>query len=291
MRKIKKEENLDKSYLVEDFNIAHRKTPSTVKIHKHYHNAYEILVQNNGSGEFFIKDNNYLMEPKTLFIINEFDIHRTIVKKELKTYDRFVIQIKPDFLNSYFNYIEDDFKPIEIFKENIKCIKLNDREHKKIKYLSEKMVLELTKKEAGYQSIIHAYLLELFVIIYRLLKNTQFDLVKEKGKEEDRLQKIISFIDDNYKDKITLKAIAEELYISKYYLSHFFKDKTGFTVIEFVNNKRIIEAQKMLANTNLNITDIAMNVGFNTLNHFERTFKGINGVTPTQYRDINNNKF
>ncbi len=288
MQEIENKRNSTRSFLVKDFKIAHRKTPSTVKVYKHYHNAYEILVQNNGTGEFFIKDNNYVMEPKTLFIINEFDIHRTIVKKGLKTYDRFVIQINPKFLNSYFNYIEDDFKPIDIFKENIKCIKLNDNEHKRIKYLSEKIILELTKKEAGYQSIIHAHLLEMFVFINRLIKNKNYDIVTEKGKKEARLQKIISYINNNYKNEITLQQIAEELYISKYYLSHFFKDKTGFTVIEFLNNKRIIEAQKLLNNTDQNITDIAISNGFNSLNHFERTFKNINGITASQYRNMLN---
>jgi len=87
-------------------------------------------------------------------------------------------------------------------------------------------------------------------------------------------------------DEEILQQIAEELYISKYYLSHFFKENTGFTVIEFVNSKRIIEAQKMLIKSSTNITDIAVNVGFNSLTHFERTFKKINGITPSQYREI-----
>ncbi|MGM0602510.1 MAG: AraC family transcriptional regulator [Bacillota bacterium] len=280
-----------KNFLEEDFHIIHRKNTSTAKVNKHHHNAYEIIIQNNGTGSFFIKDKNYNMKAQTLFLINEYDIHHYFFPEKLKTYDRFVLYIKSDFLNNYFNYIKDDFKPVDIFKKEIKCLKLNEPEYKQLKFLSERMILELTKEKTGYRSIVNSYLLQFFVTIHRLLENNKYNGLKEKGKNEGRLQKIIAYIDDNYKENITLNEIAETLYISKYYLSHFFKDKTGFTIIEFLNNKRIIEAQKMLKNTNLNVTDIAMNVGFNTLNHFERTFKNINGITPTQYRNINSNNF
>lgn len=279
-----KKYRLNKSFFIEEFNIDHRKKPSTVKKHVHYHDAYEILIQNNGTGEFFIKDNNYSMKPRTLFVIDKFEIHRTIIKKELKNYDRYIIQINPDYLDDYFNYFKSDFQPQDIFKKKIKCIKLNKQEYKQFKYLAEKLTLEQTKKEKGYQSIINAYLLELLVIILRLMRNNRYDKVASNS--EERLQKIVEYIQNNYKNKITLQKIADELYISKYYLSHFFKDKTGFTVIEYINKKRIIEAQKLISNTNLNITDIAMNVGFNTLTHFERTFKENNGITPTEYREL-----
>lgn len=283
--------NSIKNFLEEDFHIIHRKNTSTAKVNKHHHNAYEIIIQNNGTGNFFIKDKNYDMKAQTLFLINEYDIHHYFFPEKLKTYDRFVLYIKSEFLNNYFNYIDDDFKPIDIFKKEIKCVELNNPEYKQLKFLSEKMILELTKEKLGYKSIVNSYLLQFFVTIYRLLINTQNININNNEENESRLQKIIAYIDNNYKNNISLNEIAESLYISKYYLSHFFKDRTGFTIIEFLNNKRIIEAQKMLKNTNLNITDIAMNVGFNTLNHFERTFKTINGITPTQYRNINSNNF
>jgi len=285
----KKNDNIgNESLLMKDFSISHRKTSSTVKYYKHYHNAYEILLQNSGSGEFFIKDNNYNMTTKTLFLIDEFDIHRTLVKKNSPNYDRFVIQIKSPFLKNNCIFEKYHFRLSDIFKKNIKCINLKDREYKKIKYLIEKIIMESTKKKYRFQPIIHAYLLEMFIIIDRILEHKAKYCSNNDQKKDSNLQleEIINYIDNNYQNKITLQQIAEELYISKYYLSHFFKENTGFTVIEFVNSKRIIEAQKMLIKSSTNITDIAVNVGFNSLTHFERTFKKINGITPSQYREI-----
>ncbi|MGM0602509.1 MAG: AraC family transcriptional regulator [Bacillota bacterium] len=275
----------DFSLLIEDFIISHRKKPVVLRGHKHYHNAYEILLTNSGCGEFFIRNRNYEIEDKTIFIIDESEIHRPKVSEKKQVFDRFVIHIKEEFLKSYFNNVEGDFKPLQIFNKNIKSIKLNDPQYNKLKYITEKLIFESTKKQPGYQSIIHAYLLEMFVIIFRLTEENSFS-EKKADSSNQKLHQIIEYINHNYKNNLTLKGIAKNLYISKYYLSHFFKEKTGFTVIEFVNSRRIIEAQKMLTSTNLSITDIAVSVGFNSLNHFERTFKKINGVTPTQYQEM-----
>ncbi|CCU78927.1 Transcriptional regulator, AraC family [Halanaerobium saccharolyticum subsp. saccharolyticum DSM 6643] len=285
----KKDDNIyNESKLTNDFSISHRKTSSTVKYFKHYHNAYEILLQNSGSGEFFIKDNNYNMTSKSIFLIDKFDIHKTLVKKNSANYDRFVLQMKGPFLKNNCIFEKYDFHLTDIFKKNIKYIKLKDQDYKKIKYLTEKIIMESTKKKYMFQPIVHAYLLEMVVIIDRIIEiETKYSNKNDKKTNPNlQLAEIIAYINQNYKNKITLQNIAEKLYISKYYLSHFFKDSTGFTVIEFVNNKRIMEAQKLLIKSSENITDIAVNVGFNSLTHFERTFKKINGITPTQYRGI-----
>ncbi|RCW48625.1 AraC family transcriptional regulator [Halanaerobium sp. MA284_MarDTE_T2] len=280
----------DFSLLIEDFIISHRKKPVVLRGDKHYHNAYELLLTNSGCGRFFIKNRNYKIQDKTIFIIDESEIHRPKISEKNPSFDRFIIHIKENFLKSYFNNIESDFNPLYIFNKNIKSLKLNNSQYNKLKYITEKLIFESTKKQPGYQSIIHAYLLEMFVMIFRLTEKNNFPEQKVDSSNQ-KLHQIIEYINNNYKRGLTLKDIAQNLYISKYYLSHFFKKKTGFTVIEFINSRRIIEAQKMLTSTNLNITDIAMNVGFNTLNHFERTFKTINGITPTQYRNINSNNF
>jgi len=275
----------DFSLLIEDFLISHRKKPVVLRGHKHYHNAYEILLTNSGSGEFFIKNRNYKIQDKTIFIIDESEIHRPKISEKNPSFDRFVIHIKENFLKNYFNNVEGNFNPLHIFNKNIKSVKLNNSQYNKLKYITEKLIFESTKKQPGYQSIIHAYLLEMFVIVFRLTEKNNFPEQKINSSNQ-KLHQIIEYINNNYKKELTLNDIAKSLYISKYYLSHFFKKKTGFTVIEFINSRRIIEAQKMLTGTNLNITDIAISVGFNSLNHFERTFKKINGITPSQYQEM-----
>ena len=81
-----------------------------------------------------------------------------------------------------------------------------------------------------------------------------------------------------------LDDIAGYLNMNKYYLCRFFKEYTGLTVIDYINRKRIIAAEKLITSNKHSITDIAIMVGFNSLTHFERTFKQFTGIAPSRYR-------
>ncbi|MGM0420479.1 MAG: helix-turn-helix transcriptional regulator [Bacillota bacterium] len=283
MKNFKDNKN-NKNYLKENFHISHRKSPQALRGHRHYHNAYEFLLCNKGSGDFFIKNTNHPIKDKTLFILDKRDIHLPRLKKDSKIFDRFVIQFESDFLTDFYNFDNVDFDFNCLFTEKLNSINLKEDDHLHLKKLSEKILYESTKKKEGYDSLIYAYLLELLISVCRLSKNNK--LIDLDDKNKNRLNKIIDFINENLTDKITLDKIADEFYISKYYLCRYFKNKTGFTVVEFINHRRIIEAQGLLIKTDKNITDISMDVGFNSLNHFERVFKENNGITPSQYRNL-----
>jgi len=277
----------DKTELIGSKNlvISHRKTSKPLLNYKHQHDAYEILLCNKGKGSFFIKDNNYPVEENSLFLIDKFCLHCPILSNDNNLFDRFVIQFKDEILDKLSYLIIDDFEIGNIFNKDIYFLQLNKSNHKLLKDISEKILLENSKKETAYKSLIFSYILK-FIIITKRLTEQKNSIVKTNNKE-NRIKKIINYINQNLEKDISLNQIAEQFNISKYYLCRYFKKKTGFTVIEFINNSRIIKAQKLLINSNLRITDIGIKVGFNSLSHFERTFKKINGITPSQYRNIN----
>jgi AraC-like DNA-binding protein len=102
---------------------------------------------------------------------------------------------------------------------------------------------------------------------------------------EDRINRAISFMRDNYKEDIDLPRIAMTACLSQSYFCRLFKVHTGTTYIKFLAGMRVREAIKLLEETDLRITDICFETGFNDLTHFERVFKGIVGVTPSLYRN------
>ncbi len=278
------DKKINKKYLSQKFHISHRKTPEAYRSHRHIHDAYELLLCNKGSGNFFIKNYNYKIKDHSLFIINKYNIHLPMINNDIKIFDRFVIQYKAELFNNFFNFNKDNFNVDSVFSKDIHYIKLNKQEHNFLKSLSEKILYENTKKKSSYKLLTNIYLLEQLIYIDRLLLNK--DIKNSNNNKNSRLKKIIDFINKNYYNDLTLDIIADEFFISKYYLCKYFKNNTGFTVINFINKKRIIEAQKLLKTTNKNITEIAFEVGFNSLNHFERIFKKTNGITASQYKNI-----
>ncbi len=101
-------------------------------------------------------------------------------------------------------------------------------------------------------------------------------------KEECR--RIKEYIDKNYTSPITLDSLSEQIYISKYYLSHIFKSQTGISPIKYLIGKRMDKAAQLLRETDLSIRDIALRVGYDDPVYFSQMFKKVMNESPANYR-------
>lgn len=106
----------------------------------------------------------------------------------------------------------------------------------------------------------------------------------KKNELEKQSIELMNYIRENYKE-ITLKDMADYFGFSIPYLSKYIKQKTGETFGNLVKNTRMKKACYLLKSTNLLVEDIAGTVGYQTVEHFNRTFKKCYHVTPVQYRN------
>ncbi|SFL38112.1 AraC-type DNA-binding protein [Gracilibacillus orientalis] len=102
--------------------------------------------------------------------------------------------------------------------------------------------------------------------------------------------KIIKEINEVWNKGWSLENIAKRLHMNKYYLSHFFKKEFGVTIQEYILQRRLFEANKLLSDTEMPIHQIAEYVGFMSASSFNRRYKERTGITPNQYRK-NNKEF
>jgi AraC-like DNA-binding protein/ligand-binding sensor protein len=100
--------------------------------------------------------------------------------------------------------------------------------------------------------------------------------------------KALLYVSNNYHRKISLNEVAETVNISISHLSHLFKKKAGKNFTEVLNELRIEKAGNLLCNTNMHTSEIAYEVGFSTVSHFNHTFKNITGMSPSVYKKQNN---
>lgn len=106
---------------------------------------------------------------------------------------------------------------------------------------------------------------------------------REKTKE-NLLVKIFEFVENNYNKDCSLEALSAYTAYHSVYLSRYFKQCTGLTFTEHVNQYRIHEACYILKNSQQKILKIAYDCGFDSLRSFNRNFKKIIGMTPNEYR-------
>ena len=129
------------------------------------------------------------------------------------------------------------------------------------------------------EDIIKASISALVVAVNKLPQIEQ----NEEGQDE-RLTSMLNFIQNNYQN-VTLESLAEQFHLSEPYVSKYIKDKSGKTFGEHVAHIRMKRAKTLLKNGNMTVENIAYAVGYQNVEHFNRTFKKSFDMTPIQYRN------
>ncbi len=100
----------------------------------------------------------------------------------------------------------------------------------------------------------------------------------------EKLKNVLRYLDEHYTEEISLDYLAEQFYISKYYLSREFKKEYGTTIIQYVLTKKITNAKELLRYSNASIEEIAVLCGIDDASYFNKVFKKMEGCTASEYR-------
>jgi len=109
-------------------------------------------------------------------------------------------------------------------------------------------------------------------------------LVRQQNAEPPMITRAKEFITKNQGDALSLGQVAKAVNTSTFYFCKMFKKATGLNFTDYVSRTRIEKAKNLLLNPNLRVSEIAFEVGFQSLTHFNRVFKKIVGESPTEYR-------
>lgn len=103
--------------------------------------------------------------------------------------------------------------------------------------------------------------------------------------EQDPIEKSIQYMEKHYAEPLNLKEVADSIYLSAAYFSTLFKQKTGKSFIERLSEMRIAEAKQRMLHSDEKLAVIAEQTGFSNVRHFNRVFRSVTGMSPSQYRD------
>lgn len=117
-------------------------------------------------------------------------------------------------------------------------------------------------------------------------ENINFQTSSNLSSDKDLTYKAIKYINENYKQDISLESVAEHIHLSPYYFSRYFKNTTGVNFIEYVSKLRIKEAKRLLVSTNRSISSISLEVGYVDPSYFSKVFIKHEGISAHKYRLI-----
>ncbi|GGE21852.1 MULTISPECIES: AraC family transcriptional regulator [Sphingobacterium] len=150
----------------------------------------------------------------------------------------------------------------------------------------KKKLVKIVKLPYGPQKTIL-----LIEIIEILLNCSEYESISSTGYtnnynpiDNNKIERVFKYVFDNYPKEILLSDVSDMSSMSKHAFCRYFKSRTQKTFIQFVNEVRISEACKMIAENSIQITNIAYECGFNSLSNFNKIFKSVKGITPTEYK-------
>lgn len=245
----------------------------------HEHDEYEILYVIEGEVLYNIVDKQYTLLPGDMILIPKNTLHQ--IANPSKKSKRIILSFSDSFI-SHFSSKATDLT--EIFK------KIKDTNIHKISFTGPfKKIIENNLKEQCELFISQNYgsdlLYNMKLVQVLLMINNQFSNLREdyiSNQDDSIISSIVKYIDENINHKILLEQIANYLSLSTSRVCHLFKEKTGLSLMQYINKKRLVLAKSYLRK-GYSIDQAAVECGFQDYTSFFRSFKKEYNITPRTY--------
>ena len=274
----------DDSY--SDFHVEHRTSGgNAVKMPaKHYHNLFEIYYYLGSNMIYNVGTKNLALKKHDILLINKFVFHKSAYGLSDQN-ERILIIFNLDMFAPNVNKTVIS-KILKLFQHVEKIEFESEEQMQSTHALFTNLVSSYESASPYGQFISKLNLIELCLRLVEISKLDELYPDDECDKApKNTVSEVIKYIATNYYTEISLDLLSDHFYINKFHLCHLFKNETGLSIIDFINRKRLFEAEKLLRNSDSNVTEICYKVGFSSINHFIKLFKHTYNLTPKKFRD------
>lgn len=237
---------------------------------KHWHNTVEIFLVLEGKIDFYLNSQYYSLEKGQFILVNSNEIHSIEAPEENYT---IVLQIPQEALEEYRKEEYLLFKSTRYEKDS------------EMIELIREMYQIYSEKKYGYELEVKSYYYKLLHILLTKYKERNVDKERiRQNRQLEKLSRITNYIQENYRNDITLESVAEVFGFSPTYLSRIFQKYASINYKTYLLNVRVEYGYKELVNTELSINEIAEKNGFPDSRSFAKAFSKRYGVLPSTYR-------
>lgn len=249
----------------------------------HHHDFYEVYYLVSGNVSYIIEDKKYNLEPGSLLLINPNELHQPIIHDD-KPYNRMVLWVSRPLIERLSTRNTNLKECFEDGKDHTNLIMPSSGMQSRLMQMFEE--LNAAYREAdGYGGDILKYtkLLELLILINNLYKNRETEITETSEDNKNKLMlSVLEYISQNIDSGISLDALSERFYLSKYHLCREFKKYMGTTIHRYIIQKRLVKAKQMI-NEGYTLNQACVKCGFSDYSNFYKSFKNEYGISPKDY--------
>lgn len=243
----------------------------------HIHPEYEIVYILKGYGTRYVGNSVEEYQAPELVFIPPGIPHSWQSAKDSRDNDAYVVHFQRECFGENW-YMQNEFKSLLRIMNSKSALLLEGSP------ISENL-FDKTIQTSGLKKI--SVFIELLDLI---LKSNKKPLgqpgTSEMGKNNPRLERILNWINEHFREDFTVNSLADKMSMSLYQLRSAFKRSMNKSILQYTNELRVFEACKLMQNQQYTISYLSSLAGFNNLSYFNRTFLRVTGMTPREYRKV-----
>lgn len=251
---------------------------NTVRYH-HWHQCLEILYVEEGFGVVIVDNRQYTMRPGRLFFFPPFTLHKIMVdEKAQDSYRRTIIHVDQHAISKFVHPFTENHRRLQVLSARGRPAFVADLAdiHPHIDHL-----FSLYASMSSTSGLSTEQIATMLMTLFSMLPPVQENMAESSN---GIATPVMFWIEENYRRKFSLDALAAELGKSRSYLSRRFHAETGEHIHDYLNTLRLRRACELLLHSALPVNEIAGQVGFAEVTYFISSFKKGIGETPLQYR-------
>ena len=262
------------------YHIANAKRSFQIPIH--WHDEFEIIYVKSGFLTVSISGENYIGKTGDAFVVSPGNLHFMGSQTDNVDYFTFLFPLK------YISFRTDDILDDKLLEPlNSGHLIINPEIEDTVKEQCEQLVEIYGAKKEESQSKITAQIKTKIILLQFILELWKRGFIVENDTSgKNTVEKeMVSYIQQNFTGKILLKEFGEQFHLSEKYISRYFKEHFHITISQYVTYLRLEHAKHLLQDTDIPVTEVAMQSGYQNVSYFIRSFKKTYGMSPLKYRN------
>ena len=250
----------------------------------HWHDEFEIIYVRSGFLAVSISGESYIGKTGDAFVVSPGNLHLMGSQTGTVDYYTFLFPLK------YISFRTDDMLDEKLLEPlNSGHLMICPRVKDTAKELCEQLIEIYEAKKDESESKITTQVRTKIILLQFILEMWKKGFVIENDTSgRNTVEKeMVSYIQQNFTGKISLREFGKQFHLSEKYISRYFKEHFHITLSQYVTYLRLEHAKQLLQDTDIPVTDVAMQSGYQNVSYFIRSFQKAYAVSPLKYRKNN----